>query len=166
MKSRLIATDIDPELLHIYRLYFSNLGFKVATASDGLECVKLLRKFAPDALILSLDLCWGGADGVLAVIREESPIRNIPVVLTVADLKRSRAADFLFPPVVRLFEKPFRLTELCTAITAAVCTPLECQVDGAPYLPDSYAQDSARIAIDSDDTSPATLVQTEELHHA
>ncbi|HEY2252176.1 MAG TPA: response regulator [Planctomycetaceae bacterium] len=137
MKSRLLATDPDPEMLRMYQMYFSNFGFKVATASDGLECVRWLRTFVPDRLILSLDLCWGGADGVLAIVREESQLRPFPVILTAAELNHPRSVEFLSPPVVSLFEKPIILYELLEIIAAALCSRADRQIAPATGVPDS-----------------------------
>jgi DNA-binding response OmpR family regulator len=120
MKPRLLATDPDPVLLQMYRNYFPNFGFEVAAAHDGMGCVELLREFAPDALVLSLELMWGGADGVLSIIREEERWRPIPVVLTVGDTSRPRAVRHLLPPVVKLLEKPFRLRDLRAIIEGAL----------------------------------------------
>lgn len=120
MKPRLLATDPDPLLLYIYGTYFPNFGFDVATAADGLECVELLRDFAPDALILSLELRWGGGDGVLSIVRDDLQMRPIPVVLTVDGLNASKAVQHLAPPVVKVLDKPFRLRELRTSVEAAL----------------------------------------------
>jgi DNA-binding response OmpR family regulator len=120
VKLRLLATDPDPVLLQIYRAYFPYFGFEVVTAGDGLECLELLRDFLPDALILSLELTWGGAEGVLAIVREETAMRPIPVVLTFEQINRSKAVKHLLPPVVKLLEKPFRLHDLQASVEAAL----------------------------------------------
>jgi two-component system OmpR family response regulator len=120
VKLRLLATDPDPILLQIYRAYFSYYGFDVATAGDGLECLELLHEFLPDALILSLELTWGGAEGVLAVVREETTMRPIPVVLTFDEMSRSKGVKHLLPPVVKLLEKPFQLFELRATIESVL----------------------------------------------
>jgi CheY-like chemotaxis protein len=120
MKPRLLAADSDPNRLWIYRGYFPTLGFDVATAGDGLECLQLLREFLPDILILSLDLTWGGADGVLAIIREETEVRPIPVVLTVDGISQSKAVKLLLPPVVKLLEQPSPLRDLQAIVEAAL----------------------------------------------
>ena len=125
MKLRLLATDPDPLLLQIYRSYFSSFGFEVATAKEGLECVSLLRSFAPDALILSLELTWGGADGVLSIVRDEAQMTPIPVVVTVGESSHSKAARYLVPPVVKLLEKPFRLRDLRAIVESALCARAE-----------------------------------------
>ena len=141
MKSRLLATDPDPILLQIYRAYFPTRGFEVATASDGLECLELLREFLPDALILSLDLTWGGAEGILAIIREETQMRPIPVVLTVDRIDRSKAVKLLLPPVVKLLEKPFRLSDLEAIVEATLRAQAVRLVAGAFDPPAALARD-------------------------
>ena len=135
MKLRLLATDPDPVLLQIYRSYFSSFGFEVATAQEGLECMALLRNFAPDALVLSLELTWGGADGVLSIVRDEEQMRPIPVVLTVGDSSHAKAVKYLVPPVVKLLEKPFRLRDLRAIVESmlrARAESLSARVAGAP----------------------------------
>ncbi len=125
MKPRLLITDPDPVLLQICQHYFPNFGFQIATAHDGTECLELLRDFAPDALVLSLELMWGGADGVLSIIREEDQWRPIPVVLTVSATSRPSAVRHLMPPVVKLLEKPFHLRALRETVEAALDTCAE-----------------------------------------
>jgi len=148
MKPRLAVTDNDPRMRQIYRLYFSKFGFKVATAGDGLECVRLLRTFTPHVLVLSLDLCWGGADGVLAILREESPARSIPVVLTAVERHRSRSAEFLSPPVVKMFEKPFRLSDLRAIVTAALHSATDRPICDESGVPASFTRDDVDVAPD------------------
>jgi CheY-like chemotaxis protein len=120
VKLRLLATDPDPILLEIYRAYFPCFGFEVATAGSGLECLERLYDFLPDVLILNLELTWGGAEGVLAIVREETVMRPIPVVLTYDQINRLRAVKHLLPPVVKLLEKPFRLHDLQASVEAAL----------------------------------------------
>ena len=120
VKLRLLATDPDPVLLQIYRAYFPYFGFDVVTAGNGLECLELLYDFLPDVLILSLELTWGGAEGVLAIVREETAMRPIPVVLTFDQINRLKAVKHLLPPVVKLLEKPFRLNDLQACVEAAL----------------------------------------------
>ena len=120
MKLRLLAADSDPILRDIYRRYFPNFGIEVATAIDGVDCVQVFREFMPDILVLSLELQWGGAEGVLSLVREEALFSPIPVVLTIDGISRSKATTFLRPPIVKLLEKPFRLRDLRAIIESAV----------------------------------------------
>ena len=125
MSPRLLVTDADPYMREIYRLYFPHFGFDVATAADGLDCLAEMREFHPDALILDLDLLWGGADGVLAALQESGEGPPLPVVLTTKWLRLGYPRKYLAPPVVNVLEKPFRLRDLRTIVEAAVAaTPL------------------------------------------
>jgi DNA-binding response OmpR family regulator len=160
MKLRLLATDTDPVLLQIYRSYFSSFGFEVATAEEGLECAALLRNFAPDALVLSLELTWGGADGVLAIVRDEREMRPIPVVLTVGESSRANAVRYLVPPVVKLLEKPFRLRDLRAIIESVLrarAERLSARVRGTP-LPSTVDEPStADDGRSAPDPNPLTI---------
>jgi DNA-binding response OmpR family regulator len=120
MKPRLLATDPDPILLDIWRAYFLNFGFDVVTAVDGMHCVALLREFVPDVMILSFELGWGGADGVLSIVRDDKHAQPIPVVLTTDRSNLSKAVGLLIPPVVKLIEKPLQLEDLRAGVEAAL----------------------------------------------
>lgn len=146
MKPRLLATDRDSAFLEIYQHYFPNFGFEVATASDGLECLELLRDFVPDILILGLELLWGGADGVLAIVREEPEMRTIPVVLAVDGRIRSKALKHVLPSVVRFLRKPFRSRDLRAVVKTALQARADRLVAGASDPPPVLTGDRGRAA--------------------
>ncbi|MGE5191332.1 MAG: response regulator [Deltaproteobacteria bacterium] len=120
MLPRLLATDADPYMRQIYHQYFPNFGFEIATASDGVDCLSAMREFHPDALVLDLELLWGGAEGVLADLRENSQAPPIPVVLTTRWLRSGHPEKHVVPPVVKLLEKPFRLRDLRSVVEAVL----------------------------------------------
>lgn len=153
MKPRLLATDPDPVFLEIYHDYFSTFGFEVAAAGDGLECLELLREFVPDALILSLELLWGGAHGVLAIVREEPEMRPIPVVLTVDGISRSKAVKHLLPPVVKLLWKPFRSRDLRAIVETALQARADRLAAGSIDPPAAPARAHERAANNHNSTS-------------
>ncbi len=126
MLPRLLAADADPYMREIYRLYFPHFGFDVETASDGVDCLSELDEFHPDALVLDLDLLWGGSEGVLAALQERGRVPPIPVVLTTKFLRSGNPAKHIVHPVVKLLEKPFRLRDLRSVVEAvlAVTAPV------------------------------------------
>ncbi len=71
----------DAELCDLYRKYFTHHGWRVQTSEGGLECLSQLRQYAPHLLILDLELRWGGADGLLAVMRDDPGLARVPVIL-------------------------------------------------------------------------------------
>ena len=79
MKRTLLIAEGDTELCNLYRHLLMERGYTVETSNDGLDCLRKLRRGIPDVLVLDLDLHWGGGEGVLAWLREESPTHGIPV---------------------------------------------------------------------------------------
>lgn len=69
--------------------YLARNGFRVSDVENGLECLAALQQQPPDILVLHRDLLWGGGDGVLTVMRQDSGWSLIPVVL----LDSRREAD-------------------------------------------------------------------------
>lgn len=61
--------------------YLARNGFRVSDAENGLECLRALQQQPPDILVLHRDLLWGGGDGVLNVMQQDSGLSLIPVVL-------------------------------------------------------------------------------------
>jgi DNA-binding response OmpR family regulator len=92
----------------------------VETASDGMDCVEKLRCVTPVVLVLDLELRWGGADGVLAWLREEDAKLGVPVVLTTTAGYAPHMAAFTEPPVVGYLPKPCALTALLESLRSAV----------------------------------------------
>src|SRR5438067_11067086 len=72
MKQTLLIADGDAELCDLYEMFLTECGYEVEAASDGLDCLRKLRQVIPAVLVLDLELRWGGGDGVLARLREES----------------------------------------------------------------------------------------------
>src|SRR6516225_8584044 len=111
MAPAVLIADADRELCDLYRRFFSRHGWQVRTSGGGLECLAELRQCPPHLLILDLRLPWGGADGLLAVIRDDPGLAGVPVILSsTAAIPPETLADLVSPPVVRALWKPFPLT--------------------------------------------------------
>lgn len=81
MSIHVLIADPDEYLLDHYRDYLEPHGFKVATATTGVDCVEGLRECAPDVLVLEPSIPWGWGDGVLAMMHEEPDIPVVPVIV-------------------------------------------------------------------------------------
>jgi two-component system KDP operon response regulator KdpE len=77
MPAQLLIAESDPVLRRFYRTYLQAVGFEVETAADGLECLDRLRLGRPDALVVDLDLRWGGGDGVLSCLEGDDRPRAV-----------------------------------------------------------------------------------------
>jgi two-component system response regulator AtoC len=120
MKPKLLIADSDTDLCHVFQRFLTDLGYEVETAAEGLSCLEKMRRVRPDVLLLDLGLCWGGSDGVLAWLREESDMSGLAVVLTATAGYVPEIAADLSPPVVRYLPKPFALRDLLETLQTAV----------------------------------------------
>jgi carbon storage regulator CsrA len=136
---RILIADPDEFLVSSYRECFSEFGAVVATAATGLACVKLLREFTPDVLILEPALPWGGADGVLAILQEEPAIRPASVILLASGVNRTqlyrlspfRVDDFQTKPLSprQLLERicSMRVAEMSGVDARPICDIAGCE---------------------------------------
>ena len=122
MKHRLLIANRDAELCDLYRRFLTELGYEVETATDGLDCLAKLRLAAPAVLVLDQELLWGGGDGVLAWLREESPAPKIPVLLMAAAAAGLDRGVFKESPVVDYLPQSVALTPLLDSVRSAVAS--------------------------------------------
>ncbi|MEK7653081.1 MAG: response regulator [Patescibacteria group bacterium] len=78
--SVLIVED-DVFLADLYRTKFEMEGFKVLVANDGEKGLELVKKSRPDVVLLDLILPKMSGFEVLAKIKNEGPLQNLPVIL-------------------------------------------------------------------------------------
>lgn len=119
MKHRLLIANRDVKWCELYQRFFTELGYEVETSSDGLDCLAKLRYAAPAMLVLDLELPWGGGDGVLAWLREESSAAKIPVLLMGPAAAGPDRGRFKESPAVEYLPKPVGLTRLLDSIRTA-----------------------------------------------
>jgi two-component system, OmpR family, response regulator len=81
MAVHVLIADPDEYLSRCYHDYLEQRGFHVTTVTTGLACVEKLRGAKWDVLVIDPSLPWGGGDGVLAMMNEESGIPGIPVIV-------------------------------------------------------------------------------------
>ncbi len=81
MSLRILIADPDRYLLAAYKAQLGSGGFDVATAQNGLECLRRLREFTPDVLVLEPSIPWGGGDGILSLLHEEPGLPEVRVIL-------------------------------------------------------------------------------------
>jgi DNA-binding response OmpR family regulator len=115
---RVLIADTDDEFLEILQSFLRGRGHAVEIAGDGLECLTMLREFAPDMLVLDRDLLWGGGDGVMAYMREDPSLAGVPVVFVADEDASDKPAGFYS----RWLQRPFRLSDLLARINSVACS--------------------------------------------
>lgn len=130
-ETTVLIVDDDEDILGLLEILVHRDGFKIVTASDGVEAIKLLGQ-GPDALLLDL-IMPGAADG-FAVLEAVEGLPFPPPVIVVtgtpnaADL--ARAAKSL---VVRMvLNKPIRQEELLKELHRVMGTVPSAPLPAAP----------------------------------
>jgi len=104
--SVVLVIDDDHTVHDLLRRFLGKEGFRVETASDGLEGVRLARDLRPDVIILDVMLPGLDGWGVLVTLKADPELSEIPVVMmTIIDDKKRGyalgAADYMTKPVNR-----------------------------------------------------------------
>ncbi|MEK6243405.1 MAG: response regulator [Pseudomonadota bacterium] len=118
--SVILVVDDDPSVLQLTERFLTREGFSVVTAGGGHEGLRLARELHPAAI--TLDVIMPDLDGwtVLAAIKGDPELADIPVILmTIVDEKNRGyalgATDYMVKPVDRE-----RLTGVLRNICGAV----------------------------------------------
>lgn len=127
MKKILLIED-DRRVSQAIGISLKAMGYQVATGSDAVSAAAQARKFAPDVVVLDLNLPGGDGFTVAERLQQLTETAAVPIIFITASKQeglheRARAAG-----ASRLLEKPFGITELAEAIESAHTrfgTPLE-----------------------------------------
>jgi CheY-like chemotaxis protein len=106
---------------HVYRRgelrrFFSDGGFLVTAAADGLQCLATLLALEPDVLVMALEIPWGGGDGVIARLNDGLPIGRKPVVFVMGDASAETLSAQTGVPPCNCFPEPLRKEDLLDRI--------------------------------------------------
>jgi CheY-like chemotaxis protein len=76
----ILCVDDDPEILDLLKEYFTQQGFVVFTATDGVEAFLQVKQWMPRAVVMDLFMPRLGGIGALARIKALNP--GVAVILT------------------------------------------------------------------------------------
>lgn len=126
MATRILIADADESLLSRYREFLTRTGFEVFVAKNGLECLRVLRRFVPDVLVLELEI----GIGVLSLMHNASDVPLVPTLLLTSCQDSSVVdAAIRFPMVTHCQSKPLGPGQLGTLIRRVLDdTPEEVEV--------------------------------------
>jgi DNA-binding response OmpR family regulator len=84
MKPRILVVDDEEDALELIEFNLQNAGFRVATASDGMEAVEKTRVVPPDLIILDLMLPELDGVEVCKILRRDPATQSIPIIMLTA----------------------------------------------------------------------------------
>lgn len=114
---RVLVVDDDVKTVELVKLYLNRDGYKVLTAYDGTEALRLAREAHPDLIVL--DLMLPGIDGLKAcrIIRDGSDVPIIMLTARTTEEDRLRGLDSGADDYVT---KPFSPKELAARVRAVL----------------------------------------------
>jgi two-component system, OmpR family, response regulator len=117
-EARLLVVEDDPNIVELLAASLRFAGFEVATATDGLQAVRLAREVRPDLMVL--DVMMPGIDGFEVVRRLAAENNRCPVVfLTARDAVEDKITGLTIGGDDYV-TKPFSLDEVLARIRAVL----------------------------------------------
>jgi len=114
---RVLVVDDDVKTVELVKLYLNRDGYRVLTAYDGVEALRLARESRPDLIVL--DLMLPGIDGleVCRTLRAESDVAIIMLTARTTDQDKLTGLELGADDYVT---KPFSPRELAARVRAVL----------------------------------------------
>ncbi len=112
---RVLVVDDDVKTVELVKLYLNRDGYRVLTAYDGVEALRLAREGHPDLIVL--DLMLPGIDGleICRTLRQES---DVPIIMLTAKTTDQDKLTGLNLGADDYVTKPFSPRELAARVRA------------------------------------------------
>jgi DNA-binding NtrC family response regulator len=119
----ILVVDDEEPLLRIVNVVLSKAGFRVRTASDGVQALEIFRQAPDDVSAVILDLSMPGLSGeeVLAEIHQIRP--GAPVILASGYSEQEATGNIRPGELAGFIKKPYRLDALAHKISSVLSTP-------------------------------------------
>ena len=117
MDTKLLIVDDDANICEMLKLYFTNEGYTVKCANDGMEGINLFKVYEPDLVLL--DIMMPKKDG-WQVCREIREISSKPVIMITAKGEVFDKVLGLELGADDFIVKPFDMKELSARIKAVL----------------------------------------------
>ena len=114
---RVLVVDDDARTVELVKLYLNRDGYRILTAYDGIEALRLAREGHPDLIVL--DLMLPGMDGleVCRTLRGES---DVPIIMLTARTTDEEKLTGLGLGADDYMTKPFSPRELAARVRAVL----------------------------------------------
>lgn len=116
MSKTVLVVDDQPHIVRLIQVNLEKEGFRVATASDGVEGMEKVRAVKPDLVIL--DVIMPRKDGfeVLREIKADDGLAETPVVMLTVKTHNADIVEGLKEGAEMYLPKPFHPKELVALV--------------------------------------------------
>jgi CheY-like chemotaxis protein len=116
-RARILHVEDDRSLQNLVRIALEQLGgHAVCTAASGSEALRVAGDFAPQLLLLDLDLPGMNGIATLRALRALPGLAEVPAVFLTAACAPEILAELRAAGVIEILPKPFRPRQLVQAI--------------------------------------------------
>jgi DNA-binding response OmpR family regulator len=112
--ARVLIVEDDAALRGLLERVLVAEGCAVRTASEGPEALRLVREEPPHLIVLDLMLPWINGIEVLATVRQQPTLSEVPVLVTTGTA--TTAFDLRSFGRVRVLHKPVAVDAFITAV--------------------------------------------------
>ena len=119
MAKKILIVDDEPDLVKALQIRLKRAGYRVLSAYNADECLKLARK-KPDLILLDIMMPTLSGIEVCQLLKEDPKLKNIPIIfLTAKDTKEDRIKG-LSVGADEYIAKPFYSEDLLNKIKKAL----------------------------------------------
>lgn len=120
----ILVVDDDPDLQKLFKMYLSLEGFRIRSAVNQQEIARGLSKHpVPDLVLLDVHMPDANGFDVLAKIRLDPVLKNIPVIMLTVEATREAVLKGLLGGANGYLTKPFEHEILTKAVRAVLGLP-------------------------------------------
>lgn len=80
-KKKVMIVEDDVFIRDIYQVKFSQEGFEVIVAEDGIKALEKLKEVTPDIILLDIIMPYMNGIEVLKNIKSNDLLKNIPIIM-------------------------------------------------------------------------------------
>ena len=112
LNSRILVVDDEPANIFFLKGILVGEGYKVITASSGMECLEILNDTRPDVILLDIMMPVITGIEVLEKIKKNENTKNIPVIMVTVKTESTDVEEALDKGAVEYIKKPVDEIEL------------------------------------------------------
>jgi two-component system cell cycle response regulator CpdR len=112
--ARVLITEDNTAVREFVRRALAHNGHEVATASDGLDAIDVLKD--QDFGLLVTDIVMPGMDGIALALKVAKKMLDMAILLMTGYAAERQRSHYLDELIHRVIAKPLTLREICNAI--------------------------------------------------
>jgi len=117
---KVLVVDDDEKTVELVKLYLNRDGYRVITAYEGEEALRLAREANPDLIVLDIIMPLMNGHEMLKHLRKDPALKNIPVIICTVSNEIQDIATASSYNICDYITKPFECAQLIDRISNAL----------------------------------------------